>query len=372
MGNVRLSYFKNPSGSAEVLEKNDYYPFGLKHDTNVISFANSSYNYQYNGKELQKETGWSDFGARMYMSDIGRWGVIDPLAETSRKFNPYNYALNNPVMFIDPDGRKASMAEGMETDQPLNGAWGYYAGGRDATSLEDYTGSFTVKLAGANSGRGSSESSSPTFQFPKGQEEYYQKNYPAFYNLVKNILPNILKDTNFLKALMDVTGMSEETLKKAFAYGGDSPIIHANNVIGDGYYDYSGSFAMEDLNTLSVDIVKVLNWYEKANKDPNTINGVANIFYMTAVVGHEVAHWGNQIKGPKGEGWNFLCNFKNLDGEPEHGEAFEFKLFNSLYPKAVVGNGILHIGHANSSLSKYIYNYASKNFQLLSDIFKSH
>jgi len=35
--------------------------------------------YKYDGKELQK-TGMYNYGARMYMPDLGRWGVIDPLA----------------------------------------------------------------------------------------------------------------------------------------------------------------------------------------------------------------------------------------------------------------------------------------------------
>ncbi|WP_449397449.1 RHS repeat-associated core domain-containing protein [Chryseobacterium wanjuense] len=87
LGNVRLSYMKNGSGT-EIIEENNFYPFGMKHEGYNPTAGNPAYNYGYNGKELQKETGWSDYGARMYMSDIGRWGVVDPLAEQMRRLFP--------------------------------------------------------------------------------------------------------------------------------------------------------------------------------------------------------------------------------------------------------------------------------------------
>ncbi len=112
----------------EVIEENNYYPFGLKHEGYNGLTGNPSYQYKYNGKELQTETGMYDYGARFYMPDIGRWGVVDPLAEKMRRVSPYNYAFNNPISFIDPDGKKPLqfwtiddfMNDNQKTNRPPN------------------------------------------------------------------------------------------------------------------------------------------------------------------------------------------------------------------------------------------------------------
>jgi len=83
----------------------DYYPFGLTFNS-YSRENNVPNNYQYNGKENIGDLGlnWDDFGARMYMPEIGRWGVVDPLSEKSRRWSVYNYCYNNPILFRDPDG----------------------------------------------------------------------------------------------------------------------------------------------------------------------------------------------------------------------------------------------------------------------------
>jgi RHS repeat-associated protein len=63
--------------------------------------------YKYNGKELDTKKGlnWHDYGARHYDAALGRWFVVDPLAEKYYSISAYGYCLNNPVKFIDPYGK---------------------------------------------------------------------------------------------------------------------------------------------------------------------------------------------------------------------------------------------------------------------------
>lgn len=45
-----------------------------------------------------------DYGARMYMPELGRWGTSDRKGELYLSKSPYSYANNTPVNAIDPDG----------------------------------------------------------------------------------------------------------------------------------------------------------------------------------------------------------------------------------------------------------------------------
>ena len=86
-----------------VLQADDYYPFGLTFNSYQRSYSKAN-NYKYNGKELQEETEWYDYGARNYDAALGRFFNVDRFAEKYLDFTPYQYGANSPINYIDING----------------------------------------------------------------------------------------------------------------------------------------------------------------------------------------------------------------------------------------------------------------------------
>ncbi|MGN6646684.1 MAG: RHS repeat domain-containing protein [Cytophaga sp.] len=105
IGNIRATIARSRSGvDATILSWADYYPFGsvMPGRSGVSSLAYRT-GFQGAYAETDAETGWLNFEARMFDTEIGRWFVPDPChADPS----PYAYVGNDPVNKMDEDGRK--------------------------------------------------------------------------------------------------------------------------------------------------------------------------------------------------------------------------------------------------------------------------
>jgi len=83
--------------------------FATTHTTNSLNAFLGS-RFHFNGKETDNEVYGEgnvlDFGARIYDSRLGRWLSVDPLQAKYPEISPYVFVADNPIIYIDPDGKK--------------------------------------------------------------------------------------------------------------------------------------------------------------------------------------------------------------------------------------------------------------------------
>lgn len=106
LGNLRVS-FKDSAGVVKITQSNAYGAWGENLQT--LSYRNTTGQnpYKYTGKEELTETGYIDFGARLFDNVVPRFISVDPLADHQLQVHksPYTGLSNNPINRIDPDGR---------------------------------------------------------------------------------------------------------------------------------------------------------------------------------------------------------------------------------------------------------------------------
>ncbi|NHM00800.1 RHS repeat domain-containing protein [Flavobacterium difficile] len=85
--------------------------------------SSSAYRYGYQGSEKDNEVKGEgnsyDFGARMYDPRVGRWFVRDPEEKSFPSLTTYNSFANNPIIYIDCDGKKFVIPENLTKSQKL-------------------------------------------------------------------------------------------------------------------------------------------------------------------------------------------------------------------------------------------------------------
>ncbi|PQJ15316.1 RHS repeat domain-containing protein, partial [Aureicoccus marinus] len=113
LGSNRLSFSDSDNNSTpKIVEENNYYPFGLKHqgynDQSSPNGNNSALKYGFNGIEFEEslKIDLYEMDIRRFDPTIGRWISSDPVTHFSN--SPYNGFDNNPIYWADPSGADAT------------------------------------------------------------------------------------------------------------------------------------------------------------------------------------------------------------------------------------------------------------------------
>jgi len=272
----------------DAVEVNHYYPFG-----SLFSTSTNVQPYKYNGKELDTKKGlnWYDYGARHYDATLGRFTTIDPLAEDMAIWSPYGYCYDNPMMFIDPDGKR-----GRPTQRPIrrglrNGGrpnpYAFYPGGfrpysRISTTSISYNGTgLKEKIAlGKQKYIEDITVGSNTIQTNRGNENsiyiagfigLYENNKEYTDRLLEMSTTTFYQENGVVTKKRNIVILDKELAKAQAIYekkyneiskqlGDDLTLIEKGNIITD-------KIGFSPLNIIMMDMIINRDDYESTRKE---------------------------------------------------------------------------------------------------------
>ncbi|MBN1970155.1 MAG: hypothetical protein JW870_12370, partial [Candidatus Delongbacteria bacterium] len=238
LGNVRTVITPGSTeGIAAVKQINNYYPFGLKMSLECYNISDNR--YMFGAKELDDHfgLGWSFFGGRNnYYSALGIWHTVDPMAEKYSFISSYAYCLNNPLKFIDPDGREVFLAlQGEAQNKALSkfmsSAEGRAFIGRYANAGQVIAG-YKFESTGAYAQRGIDlrlrTSSRQTMGYRLGTAITYLKNSKSGYKRLQKVREGDLPSGQHqYETIIDLR--AGETAEKSAYVLGHEAFVHADN-----------------------------------------------------------------------------------------------------------------------------------------------
>ena len=271
------SYITNLNG--EVSQHIEYVPFGEV----FIEERNNTWNtpYLFNAKEFDEETGMYYYGARYYEPRLSLWMSVDRFAEKYPATSGYNYAINNPVRYIDINGDSIRVSsENRELfNKTLKDVFGEFS------SKFSYTQSDMLVFSGKNKGMG------------KAQRKVFKRLKEVMYSkTITNIQYG--KDTQ----ITDRYG--NKSSSKAESGGGAATLLASENE------NYNQNFIVIDPNKTIGETMEVTDAYYKEPIDPQNGARFKKVTFQTNqtdLTFHEIGHVVYE-----GKGLHKVLDFNNI------------------------------------------------------------